>query len=64
MYNSCKTYEISKSPDRASKSLKISELKSQLIQLEEEDKVYNELLQKYKQLQNEYQLMNDAKLHL
>ena len=64
MYNSCKTYEISKSPDRASKSLKISELKSQLVQLEEEDKVYNELLQKYKQLQNEYQLMNDAKLHL
>ena len=64
MYNSCATYEISKSPDRASKSLKISQLKSQLIQLEEEDKVYNELLQKYRQLQNEYQLMNDAKLHL
>ena len=46
MYNSCATYEISKSPDRASKSLKISQLKSQLTQLEEEDKVYNELLQK------------------
>ena len=64
MYNSCATYEISKSPDRTSKSLKISQLKSQLIQLEEDDKAYNELLQKYRQLQKEYQLMNDSKLRL
>ena len=64
MYNSCATYEISRSPDRASKSLKISQLKSQLVQLDEEDKIYNELFQKYQKLQNEYQLMNDAKLHL
>ena len=63
MYNSC-TYELSKSPDTESKSLKISQLKSQLLELEEADKAYNELLQKYQQLQNEYQLMNDAKLHL
>ena len=64
MYNSCATYEISRSPDRTSKTLTISQLKSQLVQLEEDDKIYNELLQKYHELQNEYQLMNDSKLHL
>ena len=63
MYNSC-TYELSKIPDRESKSLKISQLKSQLNELEEADKAYKDLLLKYQQLQNEYQLMNDAKLHL
>jgi len=62
--NSCSTYEINKSPDPCAKSLKISQLKSQLIQLEEDDKAYNDLLQKYRQLQNEYQLINEAKLHL
>ena len=60
----CTTYEISKSPEQISKSLKISQLKTQLIQLEEDNKAYNELLQKYHELQNEYQLMNNAKLHL
>ena len=64
MYNSCSTYEISRSPACASKSLKISQLKSQLCQLEEDDKAYNDLLQKYRQLQNEYQLVNNAKLRL
>ena len=64
MIESCTTYEINKSPDCSAKSLKISQLKSQLIQLEEDDKVYNDLLQKYRQLQNEYQLINEAKLHL
>ena len=64
MYNSCSTYELNKSPDPCSKSLKISQLKSQLVQLEEDDKAYNDLLQKYRQLQNEYQLINEAKLHL
>jgi chromosome segregation ATPase len=44
--------------------LKISQLKSQLVQLEQDDKAYNDLLCKYRQLQNEYQIMNDAKLHL
>ena len=63
MYNQCSTYELSKSPE-CSKSLKISQLQSQLVQLEEDDKAYNDLLQQYRQLQNEYQLMNDAKLHL
>ena len=60
----CTTYEISKSPEQISKSLKISQLKTQLLQLEEDNKAYNELLQKYHELQNEYQLMNNAKLHL
>ena len=46
------------------RSLKISQLKSQILQLEENDKAYNALLQKYRQLQNEYQLINDAKIHL
>ena len=64
MYNSCSTYEISRSPACASKSFKISQLKSQLCQLEEDDKAYNDLLQKYRQLQNEYQLVNNAKLRL
>ena len=65
MLDSCTTYEINKSPDcSGNKSLKISQLKSQLVQLEEDDKAYNELLQKYRQLQNEYQLINEAKLHL
>jgi chromosome segregation ATPase len=64
MYDSCATYEINRSPDCSAKSLKISQLKSQLLQLEEDDKAYNDLLQKYRQLQNEYQLINEAKLHL
>ena len=64
MYNSCSTYEIRQCPDNGSKSLAISKLKSQLVQLEQDDKAYCDLLQKYRQLQNEYQLINDAKLHL
>jgi chromosome segregation ATPase len=64
MYNSCNTYELNRGTDQTAKSIKISQLKSQLIQLEEDDKAYNELLQKYRQLQNEYQLVNEAKLHL
>jgi len=64
MYNSCQQYEINKACDPCAKSLKISQLKSQLVQLEEDDKAYNDLLQKYRQLQNEYQLINEAKLHL
>ena len=64
MYNSCQSYELNKNYDPCAKSLKISQLKSQLVQLEEDDKAYNDLLQKYRQLQNEYQLINEAKLHL
>jgi hypothetical protein len=65
MINSCTTtYEINKCQDPCAKSLKISQLKSQLVQLEEDDKAYNDLLQKYRQLQNEYQLINETKLHL
>jgi chromosome segregation ATPase len=63
MFKQC-DYELSQSPECPTKSQKISQLKSQLIQLEEDDKVYNDLLLKYRQLQKEYQLMNDAKLHL
>ena len=64
MYNSCQEYSSSNNCDPCSKSLKISQLKSQLVQLEEDDKAYNDLLQRYRQLQNEYQLINEAKLHL
>ena len=64
MCDYCASYEMNKCQDYASKSLKISQLKSQLIQLEENDKAYNALLQKYRQLQNEYQLINDTKIHL
>ena len=64
MCDCCPSYELSKCDDYNSKSLKISQLKSQILQLEENDKAYNILLQKYRQLQNEYQLLNDAKIHL
>ena len=64
MYNSCQEYTSSNNCDPCAKSLKISQLKSQLVQLEEDEKAYNDLLQKYRQLQNEYQLINEAKLHL
>jgi chromosome segregation ATPase len=55
---------MAKCQEYNAKSLKISQLKSQIMQLEENDKAYNALLQKYRQLQNEYQLINDAKIHL
>ena len=65
MISSCSTtYEVSKCADPCAKSLIISQLKSQIAQLEEDDKAYNCLLQKYRQLQNEYQLVNESKLHL
>ena len=60
----CDCYEMNKCQDYNAKSMKISQLKSQIIQLEENDKAYNALLQKYRQLQNEYQIINDAKIHL
>ena len=65
MISSCTTtYEVNKCVDPCAKSLLISQLKSQIAQLEEDDKAYNALLQKYRQLQNEYQLVNESKLHL
>ena len=64
MYKHCSSYEKSQSPECPSKSQKICQLKSQLIQLEEDDKAYNDLLNRYRQLQNDFQMMNDAKLHL
>jgi chromosome segregation ATPase len=68
MYKSCSqsstSYNYCKNNIPFSKSIKISQLKSQLVQLEEDDKAYNELLQKYRQLQNDYHLMNEARLHL
>ena len=64
MYNPCTSYELSQSPECPTKSQKICQLKSQLIQLEEDDKAYNDLLNRYRQLQNDFQIMNDAKLHL
>ena len=64
MYNSCQEYTSSNNCDPCAKSLKISQLKSQLVQLEEDDKAYNDLLKKYRQQKNEYKLINKAKLHL
>ena len=64
MYSPCTSYEMPQSPECPSKSQKICQLKSQLIQLEEDDKAYNDLLNRYRQLQNDFQIMNDAKLHL
>ena len=65
MISSCTTtYEVNKCVDPCATSLLISQLKSQIAQLEEDDKAYCALLQKYRQLQNEYQLVNESKLHL
>lgn len=65
MINSCTTtYEVTKCVDPCAKTLKISQLKAQIAQLDENDRAYNDLLQKYRQLQNEFQLVNEAKLHL
>ena len=64
MYNQCSSYDLPQSPECHTKSEKISQLKSQLIQLEEDDKAYADLLQKYRQLQKDFHMMNDAKLHL
>ena len=64
---SSNTYELSRSccpPDNNAKNLKISQLKSQIYQLDEDEKKYNELLQKYNQKKNEYELTNEAKLRL
>jgi hypothetical protein len=46
------------------KELLISHLKSRLFQLDENEKNYCELLNKFRNLQNEYQLMNEAKIRL
>ena len=46
------------------KDLLISHLKSKLFQLEQNEKSYAELQSKFRSLQNEYQLMNEAKLRL
>ena len=49
MINSCTTtYEVTKCVDPCAKSLKISQLKSQIAQLDEDDRAYNDLLQKYR----------------
>jgi len=65
MINTCSTtYEVTKCVDPCAKTLKINQLKAQIAQLDEDDKAYNALLQKYRQLQNDFQLVNEAKLHL
>ena len=46
------------------KDLLISHLKSKLFQLEQNEKSYADLQSKFRSLQNEYQLMNEAKLRL
>lgn len=69
MFGQNTTYELSNTdccpcPDTSLKSQMICQLQTKLHQLNENDKAYNELLQKFRQLQNEYQLMNEAKLRL
>jgi chromosome segregation ATPase len=54
--NKCQEYNA--------KSMKVSQLKAQIAQLDDNDRAYNALFQKYCQLQNEYQLLNDSKIHL
>lgn len=46
------------------KDLLISHLKSKLFQLDQGAKNYSDLLAKYRQLENEFQLMSEAKLRL
>ena len=64
MCDCCNQYEINKCQEYNAKSMKISQLKAQIAQLDDNDRAYNALLQKYCQLQNEYQLLNDSKIHL
>ena len=64
MCDCCNQYEINKCQEYNAKSMKISQLKAQITQLDDNDRAYNALLQKYCQLQNEYQLLNDSKIHL
>ena len=63
MCDCCNQYEINKCQEYNAKSMKISQLKAQIAQLDDNDRAYNALLQKYCQLQNEYQLLNDSKIH-
>ena len=51
-------------PDYTSRSLKISQLKNEIMHLDEDDRAYNILLEKYNSLQKEYQLINNEKIHL
>ena len=67
--NNSTTYEMSNGETRpplatSEKDLLISHLKSKLFQLEQNEKSYSELQSKFRGLQNEYQLMNEAKLRL
>ena len=58
------TYEPRVPLASSEKDLLISHLKSKLFQLEQNEKSYAELQSKFRGLQNEYQLMNEAKLRL
>ena len=60
----CVDYDCYQCPEYTSKSLKISQLKNEILHLNDEDKAYNALLEKYNSLQKEYQLINNAKIHL
>ena len=64
MCDCCNQYEMNKCQEYNAKSMKVSQLKAQIAQLDDNDRAYNALFQKYCQLQNEYQLLNDSKIHL
>ena len=64
MCDCCNQYEMNKCQEYNAKSMKVSQLKAQIAQLDDNDRAYNALFQKYCQLQSEYQLLNDSKIHL
>ena len=65
MYTGQSTFQMNNcNPSSNEKEMLISHLKSKLYQLDENDKAYCDLLNKFKSLQNEFQLMNEAKMRL
>lgn len=57
------TYEMSNGLGQE-KDIQISQLKSKLYEYEQNEKSYKDLQSKFRGLQNEYQMMNEAKLRL
>ena len=63
-YSNQPLYQMNNCSSSNEKDMLISNLKSKIFQLDENEKAYCDLLNKFKNLQNEFQLMNEAKMRL
>ena len=63
-YSNSPLYQMNNCSSSNEKDMLISNLKSKIFQLDENEKAYCDLLNKFKKLQNEFQLMNEAKMRL